>query len=95
MLYIPDYIEEKLAQAKALAAETGDNTLQNCLDRLDKYDHHARLGGDFAPHSFSFTVFYEDGSVSFNGGLLYHGSPDESNAVRIGSDYEGAWSIHT
>ena len=97
MLKIDESITDKLAKAKALAEETNDPTLQRCLDRLDQYGRdggYTFLYGDFCPHCFGYTVYRADGSRSFNGGLNYHGSPDQSCSIRIG-EHEGCWSIHT
>ena len=90
--------EEKLAAAKQYANELGDNSLNECLARLEKYEQDGRvtnLGSDFAPHSFYFEVIRPDGSLFLNGGLLYHGSPDESFSVVLDYDESRRWRIHT
>lgn len=88
---------ERMEAAKKHAAELNDPTLDECLKRMEHWAHSGKtvkIGSDFAPYSFSFAVYYPNGELDFNGGLLYHGSPDESFAVRIG-DHKGRWSTHT
>ena len=57
---------------------------------------------DWAPHSFDFVMFHEDGSRWFNGGLIYSGpgQPLDGSApaltVGIGIDStKHTWSVHT
>ena len=77
----------------------GDTSLQNCLDRLKKWeenpDHPSEISlyYDHAPYSFGFTQRYPDGSIGIVGGLLYHGIPDQSFAVTL-EPFHG-WQIHT
>lgn len=81
------------------AKEIGDKSLNDCLEGLKKWEENPNckceieLYWDFAPHSFFFKQRYENGNVGIEGGLLYHGKPDESFAV-IMEPFHG-WSIHT
>lgn len=60
------------------AESIGDCTLQECLDRLERWGQNARqtseieLYRDFAPYSFLFKQRYADGSLGVVGGLVYH-----------------------
>ncbi|WP_106831488.1 DUF4120 family protein [Parabacteroides pacaensis] len=81
------------------AKEIGDKSLNDCLERLKKWEENPyckceiELYSDFAPYSFFFKQRYENGAVGTVGGLLYHGRPDQSFAV-IMEPFHG-WSIHT
>ncbi len=74
--------EEHYQNVKRYAESIGDTSLQNCLDRLKKWeenpDHPSEISlyYDHAPYSFGFTQRYPDGSIGIVGGLLYHGIPD-------------------
>jgi len=89
--------EERYRQALAHAEKTADTTLTECLERLKLWE--ANMGGevtlskDFAPLSFYFEIMAEDGSRIMNGGVLYHGNPDESRAVQLVPST--GWQIHT
>lgn len=81
------------------AESIGDCTLQECLDRLERWGQNARLTSeielyrDFAPYSFLFKQRYADGSLGIVGGLVYHGSPDCSCSYTLKKI--NGWSIHT
>lgn len=81
------------------AESIGDTTLQKCLERLKSWEKNPNrpceieLYYDFAPYSFGFRERYPDGRIGIEGGLLYHGRPDESLAVLL-EPFHG-WSIHT
>lgn len=82
------------------AKSIGDTTFTACIERLKKWETNnpnrpctIHLSKDFAPYSFGFSQHYPDGSVGIVGGLLYHGNPDQSNAV-IMTQMHG-WSTHT
>ena len=74
----------------------GDKSLQYCLDCLNAKETNSNseiiLYKDFAPYSFYFEQM-KDGNRIMNGGLLYHGNPDQSFAVQLISSI--GWSIHT
>ena len=47
--------EERLREAREYSAMLGDKSLQECLDRLESWEHDGRtvhLYRDFAPYSF-------------------------------------------
>lgn len=81
------------------AKSIGDNTLQQCIERLQQWEKNSNgkyeieLYRDFAPHSFGFAERTPDGRTGVVGGVLYHGRPDESYAVIL-NPFHG-WSIHT
>jgi hypothetical protein len=89
--------EERYQQALGHAAKTGDKTLQNCLERLKQWEANQNceifLCKDFAPLSFCFEMKNKNGQRVMNGGLLFHGNPDESRAVTF--DPAKGWQIHT
>ena len=67
--------EEHFQNVKRYAESIGDTSLQNCLDRLKKWeenpDHPSEISlyYDHAPYSFGFTQRYPDGSIGIVGGL--------------------------
>ncbi len=81
------------------AESINDTTLQNCLDRLRQWEENAKhafeieLYYDSAPYSFGFAERYPDGKIGIVGGVLYHGTPDESFAVTLNPTK--GWQIHT
>jgi hypothetical protein len=89
--------EKRYAEAVAYAEKTGDKTLQDCLDRLKQWEINQKcviiLCYDHAPLSFYFEMNDQSGKRVMNGGLLYHGNPDESRAVTF--DPAKGWQIHT
>jgi hypothetical protein len=89
--------EERYKEAMAYAEETNNNTLQNCLARLEQWEKNRDceiiLYYDRSPLSFYFEMNDKTGKRVMNGGLLYHGTPDESNAVTF--DPTKGWQIHT
>ena len=63
-----------------------------------------RLGWDFAPQSFSFTMEKRQGDGEyvywFNGGLIFHqansnGVENPVLSVRVGAHLESDWGVHT
>jgi hypothetical protein len=89
--------EERYKEAMAYAGKTGDNTLQNCLERLKQWEINRKceitLYHDRSPLSFYFEMNDKTGRRVMNGGVLYHGTPDESHAVTF--DPAKGWQIHT
>lgn len=89
--------EERYREAWAHAEKTGDKTLNECLERLKRWETTMNgevfLRRDFAPLSFYFEIMSKDGRQLMNGGLLYHGSPDKSFAVQLVP--AKGWDIHT
>lgn len=90
-----EYYDEVVQYAKSI----NDTSLKNCLDRLKQWENNPNrpceieIYSDWAPYSFGFTQRYSDGSTGIIGGLLYHGSPDESFAVQLIPSK--GWQIHT
>lgn len=90
-----EYYDEVMQFAKSI----NDASLQKCLDRLKEWEKNPNrpceieIYYDFAPYSFGFTERYPDGKIGINGGVLYHGLPDESFAVQL-TPFKG-WQIHT
>ena len=94
---------ERLEAIREFAESINDKSLEECLARLQKQEEYSQttdypttlyIGSDFAPHSLSFSFRYEDGGLSMNGGLLFHGNPDKSMAVCIDTPFVG-WRTHT
>lgn len=88
--------EERYQEALDHAEKTGDKTLQNCLDRLKGWEKNGTtiyLYKDFAPLSFYFEEIDKDGKRRLNGGVNYHGNPDESCSFTM--DPTIGWQIHT
>lgn len=93
-------LAKRLDQAIQHAKVTGDSSLKDCLERLESWEKDGRtttLYDDSSPLSFYFEVRRDDGSLWMNGGVLYHGNPDESFAVIIDSFDKPfiGWRIHT
>ena len=88
--------EERYREAIEYAEKTGDKTLQNCIDKLKKWEGNEFeivLYADRAPLSFNFKANYKNGAPLMNGGLLYHGNPDKSFAFQMIPST--GWEIHT
>lgn len=88
--------EERYQEALAHAEATGDKTLQDCLDRLKRYETNmnaeAHLMRDLSKLSLYFEL-YKDGRQVMNGGIVYHGDPDESHSFTM--DPTKGWQMHT
>lgn len=90
-----EYYDKVVQYAKSV----NDTSLQNCLERLKGWEQNPNypceieLYYDSAPCSFGFAQIYPDGKIGIVGGVLYHGSPDESFAVQL-EPFKG-WQIHT
>ncbi|MDR0430351.1 MAG: DUF4120 domain-containing protein [Tannerellaceae bacterium] len=89
--------EERYREAMEYAEKTGDKSLQDCLERLKRWEINMNgvmhLRKDFAPLSFYFEMLDSSGNRIMNGGLLYHGNPDQSYAVQLTQSI--GWQIHT
>lgn len=89
--------EEHFNEVLAYAESINDKTLNDCLERLKKWeegkDYEVYLMSDRSPYSFYFEMRYPDGKRYMNGGLLYHGKPDQSRAYTL--DPTKGWQIHT
>ncbi|WP_455674192.1 DUF4120 family protein [Phocaeicola sp.] len=86
-------------KAVQYAESMNDTSLQNCLERLKAWEQNPNrpceieIYYDSAPYCFGFTQRYPDGRCGIVGGVLYHGSPDQSFAVQL-EPFKG-WQIHT
>lgn len=87
-LVMYDEVKKRLDSELEFAASIGDNSLQDCLDRLTSYqrqavNHCVRISTDFAPHSFGFVELINNQS-RIVGGIIY-------------SEYskQNHWTIHT
>ena len=93
------FCQERYDEAVKYAEETNDPSLKECLDRLKSWetnpDHpcEIELHWDFAPYSFLFKQRYENGTYGIIGGLVYHGSPDQSMCVQLVP--RKGWQTHT
>lgn len=92
--------QKRYDEIVAYAEKIGDKTLQTCLDRLQCWEDNVRdkgyemeLSYDFAPYSMLFALRRPDGTTYINGGLIYHGNPDESYSVTFDSTV--GWQTHT
>ena len=80
-----EYYEQVVQYAESIR----DTSLQNCMERLKAWEKNP----DRPCEIELYTQRYPDGSRGIVGGLLYHGSPDESFAVQL-TPFKG-WQIHT
>lgn len=91
--------QEYYNQVVQYAESIKDTSLQNCMERLEAWEKNPdrpceiELYHDWAPYSFGFTQRYPDGSRGIVGGLLYHGSPDESFAVQLTPFKDGRYTL--
>lgn len=90
-----EYYDKVVQYAESIS----DTSLENCLNRLKEWEKNPRnpseieIYYDSAPYSFGFRQRYLDGRQGIVGGVLYHGTPDESFAVTL-TPCKG-WQIHT
>lgn len=100
-----DLTEGALQQELDYAKSIGNDTLQQCIDRLKQIDENheseTNIVKDFAPHSFYF-VRMKDGEFIGNGGIIFHGKHDgfgnggaPTFSVSISDSRETRWEIHT
>lgn len=93
------HCQERYDSIANYAKEIGDSSFQKCIDTFKQWEENSKgryeiqLAPDFAPHSMSFVEVYKNGERGMNGGLIYHGSPDESYSVQIVP--KQGWQIHT
>ena len=88
-----EYYREVLAHAK----KTGDKTLQECFEKLKRYETNmnaeAHLMRDLSKLSLYFELYDKDGNLVMNGGIVYHGDPDESYSYTMNPTK--GWQMHT
>lgn len=97
-----DCTNGELDKVLQFAESIKDNSLKNCLERLD-WPHHnieAEVFMDFAPKSFYFVRKRKDGSMAGNGGIIYHGQHDNGGdgsgpTFSVNLTPQTGWRIHT
>jgi len=103
MINVPENIEitntEHWKKAAAFAEATGQaESLKKALDSLRRIAQNmkqpCRLGWDFAPYSFSFSI------GCLQGGVIYHGPHDNGGdggapTYSVNLSPEQGWQIHT
>lgn len=110
-----EYYDQVLAWAKENNLwdnEEANSDLKSRLEWLGEYADHDKNGRtkcvlfeDWAPYSFSFTMYVRDSPEEeyrywFNGGLILHGAGSSGVgapefSVRIGDASRAGWSVHT
>jgi len=90
--------KERYQEALEHAEKTGDKSLKDCLKRLEEWEKNREgsviyLTKDFAPLSFYFEWYDKENKRIMNGGLLYHGNPDQSYSVTLIPCV--GWQLHT
>jgi len=101
-----DCTEGKLQEQLDFAKSINDPSLQNCLDRLKNVEDNYKERGqeieteiypDWVKRSFAFCRKTSEGQFMMNGGIIYHGSPNEGyqegGSVQIEPSY--GWQTHT
>lgn len=97
----PDTRKYFIEQAR-YAAQHNDSSLLDCLRRFRHYmkrgrGHKIVIGRDFSDRSFVFHEDYGNGRYGINGGIIFHGYPEEGYkencSVQLNPTY--GWSVHT
>ena len=101
-----DLTEGMLGKELEYAKSIGNDTLQQCIDRLKQVDDNMEtettISNDFAPRSFYFQRMDKNDRHSGNGGIIFHdithgigthGAP--SFSVSLDDSKEIRWQIHT
>jgi hypothetical protein len=101
-----DLTEGKLQETLEFAKTINDNSLQECLNRLEQVEKNmqermpgmeTQIATDWAKHSFYFVRKDSKGAFCGNGGIIFHGSPNEGylqgGSVQLEPSY--GWQIHT
>jgi hypothetical protein len=92
-----------LEKALEIAGQREDNSLINCLERLQNIDDVQKtttiISNDFAPLSFYFERKHGD-TWAGNGGIIFHGSHDgfgsgSAPTFSVTLEKTNGWSIHT
>jgi|WetSurMetagenome_2_1015567.scaffolds.fasta_scaffold111619_2 hypothetical protein len=98
-----DLTEGTLDTVKEFAISINDNSLQECLDRLEQVDKNldciTRISNDFADKSFYFTRWKGESCLG-NGGIIYHGTHDNGGdggapTFSVNITPQSGWCIHT
>ena len=101
-----DLTEGILGKELEYAKSIGNDTLQQCIDRLKQVDDNMEtetsIYNDFAPRSFYFQRIDRNDRNSGNGGIIFHdvrngiGTHDApSFSVSLDYSKEIRWQIHT
>lgn len=89
--------EERYHEAIKHAEQTNDKTLQDCLQRLQNWETRENaeihLMKDRSPLSLYFEMYNKTGDLIMNGGVVYHGNPDQSYSFT--TDPTIGWQIQT
>jgi hypothetical protein len=101
-----DLTEGQLQEQLEFAKTINDESLQHCLDNIKRVEENYKERGqtieteiylDWAKRSFAFYRKTPEGQCILNGGIIYHGSPNEGyqegGSVQINPSY--GWQIHT
>lgn len=90
----PERFQEVYEFAKSINMQ---DSLLDCFQSLSDWDNEIRVAGDFCENCFSFVERRPDGSYGINGGIIFHGSPEqgykENGSCMMTPKY--GWSIHT
>lgn len=97
-----DEIRQYFIEQLRYAHQHNDISLLNCVKRFRNYTkrcagHKIVIGRDFSDRSFLFHEDYGNGHYGLNGGIIFHGYPEEgykvNDSVQLTPTY--GWSIHT
>ena len=98
-----DLTEGQLQEQLEFAKTINDSSLQRCIDNLQKVEENypeceTELYKDWAKRSFYFVRKVKaTGQMRSNGGIIYHGSPNEGyqegGSVQMEPSY--GWQTHT
>lgn len=92
-----NFFREALRFAKASGGGARES-FRDCIAQLNRIKRNRgevlHLSPDFCKHSLNFWLT-RDGWPTFNGGMILHGSGEETFAVELVAKSEPHWSIHT
>jgi len=100
---LKDLTNGRLEEAKVYAKNHNDESLQKCLDSLQRVDENSgcetSIVTDFAPLSFEFARF-KNGKRVMNGGIIFHGQHDgfgsgAAPTLSVTITPTSGWQIHT
>lgn len=101
IVFASEETEAEYEKQLEYASQHNDESLKNCFERLRNRikmgsDHYVRISQDYQERSFLFCHYY-GGQPHDNGGIIFHGYPDEgyrvANSVQLSPSY--GWSTHT
>lgn len=76
MVKINEFAVERWEQQMAATKAAGDDSLQKCYERLQRYDGIVEIFEDYDLLSFTFKQTYPNGREGTFGGIIYHGRRD-------------------